>query len=233
MAKNYYDIIIVGAGPSGATLAYELAKQGIDIIVLEKEKFPRYKCCAGGITHKVLKLLDFDISAVIEETIFDIRFLYKFEKSYLGHYDKPLMYSVSRDVFDDLLVERAQHYGATFLDSQRVIKIEINKGMVEVTTQANTYYSGLIAGADGAYSTVAKELDIKRKLDYIVGIETELRVPDCELDKWGKSVEIEFGRIHGGMPGYSQSTITCLLEQAASFLRQKVLNATTKVFLIT
>lgn len=198
MAKNYYDVIIVGAGPSGATLAYELAKQGIDVIVLEKEKFPRYKCCAGGITHKVLNLLDFDISEAIEETIFDIRLVYKLEKSYLGHSDKPLLYTVQRDIFDNLLVERAQQYGAKFLDRQRVIKIEINKGLVEVTTQGETYYSGLIAGADGAYSTVVKELCIKRKIDYIVGIETELRVPDYELEKWGKSVEIDFGRIRGG-----------------------------------
>ncbi len=198
MARNYYDVIIVGAGPSGATLAYELAKQGIDVIVLEKEKFPRYKCCAGGITHKVLNLLDFDISEAIEETIYDIRFLYKLEKSYLGHYDKPLLYTVTRDVFDNLLVEKAQQCGARFLDKQRVRKIEINKGAVEVTTQDKTYYSGLIAGADGVYSTVVKELGIKRRIDYIVGIETELRVPDYELEKWGKSVEIEFGRIHGG-----------------------------------
>ena len=198
MARNYYDVIIVGAGPSGATLAYELAKRGIGVIVLEKEIFPRYKCCAGGITHKVLNLLDFDISEAIEETIYDIRFLYKLEKSYLGHYDKPLLYTITRDVFDNLLVDRAKKYGARFLDGQRVGKIEINKSEVEVTTQDKTYYSGLIAGADGAYSKVVKELGIKRKLNYIVGIETELRVPDYELEKWGKSVEVEFGRIHGG-----------------------------------
>ena len=123
MARNYYDVIIVGAGPSGATLAYELAKRGIGVIVLEKEIFPRYKCCAGGITHKVLNLLDFDISEAIEETIYDIRFLYKLEKSYLGHYDKPLLYTVTRDAFDNLLVERAQQYGARFLDKQKVINI--------------------------------------------------------------------------------------------------------------
>jgi len=198
MAKNYYEVIIVGAGPSGATLAYELAKQGIDVIVLEKEKFPRYKCCAGGITHKVLNLLDLDISEAIEEIIFDIRFLYKLEKSYLGHSDKPLLYTVTRDVFDNLLVERARQHGARFLDRQRVNKIKVNNGVVEVTTQGETYYSGLIAGADGAYSTVVKELCIKRNIDYIVGIETELRVPGYELEIWGKSVEIEFGRIHGG-----------------------------------
>lgn len=225
MVRNYYDVIIVGAGPSGATLAYELAKQGIDVIVLEKEKCPRYKCCAGGITHKVLNLLDFDISEAIEKTIFDIRFLYKLDKSYLGHYDKPLLYTVTRDVFDNLLVEKAQQCGARFMDKQRVMKIEINKGVVEVTTQDKTYYARLIAGADGAYSTVVKELGIKRKVDYIVGMETELRVPDHELEIWGKSVEIGFGIIRGGytwlFPKHSYLSVGagCQFSEAKSLKR--------------
>lgn len=225
MARNYYDVIIVGAGPSGSTLAYELAKQGIDVVVLEKEKLPRYKCCAGGITHKVINLLDFDISEVIEKTIFDVRFSYKLDKSYLGHYDKPLLHTVMRDVFDNLLVKKAQQYGARFHDEQRVKKIGMNNGVVEVTTQDKTYCARLIAGADGVYSTVVKELCIKRRVDYIASIETELRVPDHELEKWGKSVEIGFGRIRGGytwlFPKHSYLSVGagCLFSEARSLKR--------------
>jgi flavin-dependent dehydrogenase len=58
--KQRQDVIVVGAGPAGATLAYELAKRGIGVLLLEKEKLPRYKCCAGGVTSKAAKLLDFD-----------------------------------------------------------------------------------------------------------------------------------------------------------------------------
>jgi len=39
-AKRSYDVIIVGAGPSGATLGYELARRGIEVLILEKEKLP-------------------------------------------------------------------------------------------------------------------------------------------------------------------------------------------------
>ncbi|HEY4712239.1 MAG TPA: FAD-dependent oxidoreductase, partial [Dehalococcoidia bacterium] len=63
--KQSHDVIVVGAGPAGATLAYELTKRGIGVLVLEKEKLPRYKCCAGGVTSKAARLLDFDISEVV------------------------------------------------------------------------------------------------------------------------------------------------------------------------
>ena len=38
--KQSYDVIIVGAGPAGATLGYELARKGIEVLILEKEKLP-------------------------------------------------------------------------------------------------------------------------------------------------------------------------------------------------
>ena len=45
-----YDVVIVGAGPAGAILAYLLAKEGVDVLILEKKTLPRYKPCAGGLT---------------------------------------------------------------------------------------------------------------------------------------------------------------------------------------
>ena len=41
--QKTYDVIIVGAGPAGSTLAYELAHQGVSTLVLERDVLPRYK----------------------------------------------------------------------------------------------------------------------------------------------------------------------------------------------
>ncbi len=50
-----YNVIIVGAGPAGISAALSLKKHGVDgVLVLEKYRFPRYKCCAGYVTHKTL-----------------------------------------------------------------------------------------------------------------------------------------------------------------------------------
>ena len=51
------DVIIAGAGPAGSIAAYELATQGIKVLILEKSNFPRYKVCGGGLTHKIINIL--------------------------------------------------------------------------------------------------------------------------------------------------------------------------------
>ena len=47
--KNTYDVVIVGAGPSGAATARGLALAGLSVLVIEKKKLPRYKMCSGMI----------------------------------------------------------------------------------------------------------------------------------------------------------------------------------------
>ncbi|MFX0033118.1 MAG: FAD-dependent oxidoreductase, partial [Candidatus Hermodarchaeota archaeon] len=44
-----YDLIIIGAGPGGATAAKIAAEKGANVLLLEAAKERRYKCCAGGI----------------------------------------------------------------------------------------------------------------------------------------------------------------------------------------
>ena len=66
-------MIIVGAGPAGATLAGELSRQGLDVLILEKERLPRYKACAGGITVKTARLLGLDFGPVTRDTVLGAR----------------------------------------------------------------------------------------------------------------------------------------------------------------
>lgn len=47
-----YDVIIIGAGPSGAAAARGLVNEGLRVLVIEKKKLPRYKICSGIIFKK-------------------------------------------------------------------------------------------------------------------------------------------------------------------------------------
>ncbi len=51
------DVIIVGAGPAGSALAYFLAAQGVDVLLLDKAEFPRDKTCGDGLTPRALGVL--------------------------------------------------------------------------------------------------------------------------------------------------------------------------------
>jgi geranylgeranyl reductase family protein len=51
------DVIVVGAGPAGASTAYHLASAGVDVLLLEKGQFPRDKVCGDGLTPRAVRQL--------------------------------------------------------------------------------------------------------------------------------------------------------------------------------
>lgn len=72
MSLVKYDVIIIGAGPAGSYLTYKLKNQGIHILLLEKEVFPRYKTCAGGLSKKTYDILfaeNEDVENIVEKKI--------------------------------------------------------------------------------------------------------------------------------------------------------------------
>jgi menaquinone-9 beta-reductase len=57
LRDNDADVIVVGAGPSGSTAAYYLAQAGLNVLLLEKSRFPREKVCGDGLTPRAVKSL--------------------------------------------------------------------------------------------------------------------------------------------------------------------------------
>ncbi len=191
-------MIVVGAGPAGATLAYELCRRGIGVLLLEKETLPRHKCCAGGVTGKAARLLDFDVSQVAEDVIHEVSFTFNLGSPYLGQRSEPLMYTVMRDEFDRFLVKKAQQLGAVLMGGQKVTQVQVSGDLVEISTVDNAFRSRLVVGADGAYSIVARELGIGTSTEYIMGIESEIAVPEEEMTKWKSRAQVDLGSIPGG-----------------------------------
>ena len=72
--RKLFDVIIVGSGPAGSMSAYELSMAGLDVLILEKEKLPRYKVCGGGIQFKMNSIIPFNFDEVSDCTIKGIRF---------------------------------------------------------------------------------------------------------------------------------------------------------------
>jgi geranylgeranyl reductase family protein len=57
MQQDDADVLVVGAGPAGASAAYWLASAGLDVLVLEKTAFPREKVCGDGLTPRAVREL--------------------------------------------------------------------------------------------------------------------------------------------------------------------------------
>jgi flavin-dependent dehydrogenase len=56
-----FDVLIIGGGPAGSTLAYSLKNSGLKIGLLDKQSFPRKKICAGWVTPEVMRVLNIDL----------------------------------------------------------------------------------------------------------------------------------------------------------------------------
>jgi geranylgeranyl reductase family protein len=67
-----YDILIVGAGPAGCAAAYDLARAGKRVLLLDKRNFPRHKACACGLTRKTLDALRYSVDPVVERVCHEI-----------------------------------------------------------------------------------------------------------------------------------------------------------------
>ena len=52
----FYDVVVVGGGPAGSSAACTLVKNGLSVLLIDKSKFPREKCCGDGLTTMALRL---------------------------------------------------------------------------------------------------------------------------------------------------------------------------------
>ena len=127
-----YDVIVVGGGPGGSTAARFCAKAGLKTLILEKERLPRYKPCGGCLSAKTVRLFDFDLSPVIENTIYGAKFTYCSRDPFLIESKNPIAFLVMRDRFDQLLIDKAFEVGTEILDGQKVTKVEEGADGVEV-----------------------------------------------------------------------------------------------------
>lgn len=192
-----YDVIIIGAGPAGTTLARELARTGVKTLILEKECLPRYKPCAGGVSLRAAKLLDFDMSAAVEGVVYGGDFSYKLALKFERHSVKPIVYMTSRDRFDALLAEEAVRAGTNLVDGARFTGIARVEEGFRVETPNGEYLSRVLAGADGANGVTAHALNLTSGFTNGVAIACEV-YPNRSLFETGGKFGLDLGTIPAG-----------------------------------
>jgi geranylgeranyl reductase family protein len=188
----------VGAGPAGSTLGYELSRAGLRALILEKETFPRYKPCGGGLNARTVDILDFDVSSVVEDTITGVRITYRMGEPFTNRSDRPITYTVSRERFDHLLLQRAIAAGCAVHEREGVRAVAASPESVVVRSGRQTYSGKAVVGADGANGVVARAAGLMRDAWVGIGIESEVEVSPADMERWKGTVLLDLGSVRDG-----------------------------------
>lgn len=198
MSSRRFDVVVVGGGPAGGTAAWKLSRRGVKVLLLEKERLPRYKVCAGGLTLKTVELLNFDLSPVFEQEIIRGRCTFRGHSPITIDFGEVVGWTVMRDQLDYLILERAVAAGTSVVDKQRVVDVELSPQGCVARTQERDYPCSVLIAADGALGTVARRVGLGTQGQLAVAVETELAVPPSYLDSLSGCIHFDFGFVPSG-----------------------------------
>ncbi len=169
MGESAYDVVIVGAGPTGLLLAGDLAAAGVRVAVLEKRREESNLTRAFGVHARTLE--QFDARGLADQLIATGKALGRLRL--FGSVTVSLASLPSRYPFllitpqyhvERLLLERAVAGGAELVRGARVTRIEPGRDEVRVTVDhggdVHTFTGRYVVGADGRHSTVRDQLGL-------------------------------------------------------------------------
>ena len=177
------EVLVVGGGPAGSSVAFALARAGVDVLLVDRARFPRPKPCAEYLSPEASRILS-DMGALdaIEDSgaaaLAGIRVRapngaiiagdFAGTHRFRGFSDRGI--SVRREVLDAILVDRARVAGATVVEGLRVT--DITRRGRDQSPVLQTLAQGrkgdinarFVIGADGLRSILAKRLGLAQSL---------------------------------------------------------------------
>ncbi len=151
-----YDVIIVGGGPAGSTLARALERQHKRILIIDKQAFPRDKTCAGWVTPAVLASLDIRPADYGQDHI--LQPISRFRIGMMGQpavendHHGVVSYGIRRCEFDAYLLDR------TRCDKQLNTPVKSIERMGDQWLINGQWQAPLLVGAGGHFCPVAQKL---------------------------------------------------------------------------
>lgn len=192
------DVFVAGAGPAGSIAAYLLAKAGVSCRIIEKEIFPRYKVCGGGLTHKILKEIPYSLEDIIDTTINSVRFSHKFHSQYTRSSQDPFIYCTMREKLDAFMLKEAVNAGSQVSYGEQVTGIEQHKDYLVVITKKDRYPAKLVIDATGAASVLGRAVNIRENLKPGLAWEAEIEAEESDIRRYSNTVFLDWGTIPGG-----------------------------------
>jgi FADH2-dependent halogenase len=173
-----FDVIIIGGGPAGSTLAARLAARGRKVCVFEKERFPRFHIGESLLPCSMPLFRELGVLPKLEDGRFLPKYAaefvtadgrqkqrYAFADSLLG--GAPSAFEVDRAEFDQLLLEHAVEAGATVEQEATVVRFEcdLESGVEVVVRSASgeerTHRAEMLVDASGQSALLPSRLGLR------------------------------------------------------------------------
>lgn len=180
MIKSNYDIIIVGAGPAGATAALYAKKHNLNCLVIEKSSFPKDKICGDAfmpVCETILNELDLSLNFIDKKDICFVDAVNFFSNN--EKFQVPaLVYNCKRVIFDNFIFEKANSQ-VQILQNATILSLlkkdnEVTGLSVEWNNEIYKITSKYIIGADGATSKVRRLIGVAKMSDCAIACRSYL-----------------------------------------------------------
>ncbi len=166
MTTNNYDVIVMGGGPAGSTVASILEREGRSVVLFEKEVFPRHHIGESLMTDTYRTFQRMGLLEKLKESPFVRKYSVQFA-NHAGkesrpfyffeavHHESAVTWQVTRAVFDQMLIEHAAEQGAAIHQGVRVTQVlfEGDKAVgVEVQMSdgsRQSFYAKVVVDATG------------------------------------------------------------------------------------
>ncbi len=173
-----WDVVVVGAGPAGATTALLLARTGASVLLVDRARFPRDKACSEYLspaTTEILERLGGGILDAVEGAahakLYGMKVVAPCGAAMCGRFrggPRPYSFALPRTTFDTILVAAAAREGAIVREGLTVESVVFDGNTVagvfarSGNGKRETYRSRVVVGADGLRSVVARRLGLVR-----------------------------------------------------------------------
>lgn len=158
------DVAIVGGGPAGSVCAALCAAAGMQVALIEREKFPREKVCGDCINPSCWPVLErLDVAQQIRNSpsvaLNGVEFIaiggQKLRIDFAPN--ERTMVSIKRSHFDNILLNRARELGARIHEQATVVSLHTTRDRDwKIDIVRETFLTRVLVGADGRNSTVAR-----------------------------------------------------------------------------
>ncbi len=182
-AHLQYDVIVVGSGPAGSMAAWSLAKQGVRVIILEREHPPRYKTCGGGVVYRAFRHLPFPLDATVHRRCHRAEFsLPEANLRFVTERHEPIISMTMRRDFDYALLSEACRAGAVLAAGCKAGNVQQKKDSVLLETDQGPVSARFLIAADGATGATARRAGWPETRRLVPALEYEISLDRISTD---------------------------------------------------